>query len=307
MAFIVDEIEIVAHGDAPDLERGHDESADEEHQYDHSDYIYDDVSDREQLFLVISGNSGFGEFFFEVSDNDAVVGIFCFHLDKLSPDNLSLLTRKDKCRIKKKQLMSFGDFRKNVRYYLFGPHLEKGEQIHYVAHRHPFILVTGGVQILFFHFFVPIFFWNVFPEIWFIFLVWVIYGLIALNRMIFNWYFDVILITSMSLIDVTWNGMFDRKSVRLEYSMMEGTSVTFKRFWQTFFNYGTIQVQRQGGVVGIELKDAINPAKVESIIIGYQDKYNDGKKTEDVNALKSLLSEMIKKHVKESKEIQVDF
>jgi hypothetical protein len=176
-----------------------------------------------------------------------------------------------------------------------------------VAHRHPFMMITGGLKIGFFHFFVPIFFWNVFPEIWFAFLIWVIYGFIALDRMILKWYFDSIVVTDMSLIDVTWNGLFERSSVRLEYNMIEGTSFGFKGFLQTVFNFGTIQVMRQGGVIGIELKDAMNPSRVESVILNYQEKYLADTNMKEIKSLKSLLSEMVKKHVQEMKEIEVDF
>jgi len=57
----------------------------------------------------------------------------------------------------------------------------------------------------------------------------------------------------------------------------------------------------------LELKDAINPAKVESIVMSYQEKYMSDKNFEDVKSLKNLLGEMIKKHAQEMKQIEVDF
>lgn len=206
-----------------------------------------------------------------------------------------------------KKTSNWANFREKMTYYLFGPHLEQDEKILHVVHRHPFLMIKQGLKISVLHFFIPIFLWYVFPEIWFAFLVWVIYGFITINKMIFNWYFDAILVTDMSLVDVKWNGPFDRNSVRLEYTMIEGTSYNFKGILQTVFNFGTVQINRQGGAVGIELKDAVNPAKVESVIMSYQEKYIANKSLQDVNSLKSLLSEMVKKHTKELKEIEVDF
>jgi hypothetical protein len=206
-----------------------------------------------------------------------------------------------------KKASKWANFRERATYYLFGPHLEKGEKILLIVHRHPFLLIKNVFKISVLHFFIPIFLGNVFPEIWFAFLVWVLYGIISLNKIIFNWYFDAIVVTDMNLIDVTWNGPFERNSNRMEYQMIEGISNNFKGFFQTVFNYGTIQVNRQGGGVGIELKDAINPSKVESVILSYQEKYLSDKSMEDVNSLKKLLSEMIKKHTKEMKEVEVDF
>lgn len=203
--------------------------------------------------------------------------------------------------------MKIGEIRKKLTYYLFSPHLEKNEKILHVVHRHPFLMVVGGLKIGFFHFLFPIFLWYVIPEIWYVFLIWLIYGFIAVNKMIFNWYFDAILITNMSLVDVKWNGPFDRSSVRLEYNMVEGTSYSFKGIWQTIFNFGLIEISRQGGVIGISLKDAISPAKVESVILNYQEKYLSERNMQDVSSLKSLLTEMIRKHAKELKEIEVDY
>jgi len=206
-----------------------------------------------------------------------------------------------------KKQSTWANFREKVIYYLFGPHLEKDEKILHIVHRHFFLMVKEGIKIFFLLFLIPIFLWLVFPEIWYVFLVWVLYGVIALNKMIFNWYFDVILVTSLSLIDVTWNGPFDRNSIRLEYPMVEGTSYNFKGILQTIFNYGTIQINRESGGVGLELKDAINPARVESVIMNYKEKYLVEKSFEDTKTINKLLSEMIKKHAKEMKEVEVDF
>jgi hypothetical protein len=206
-----------------------------------------------------------------------------------------------------KKASGWANVREKSTYYLFGPHLEKDEKILYIVHRHPFLLVKGFFKIFVLTFLSPVFLWMVFPEIWFVFLIWVLYGIIMLNKLIFNWYFDVILVTDMSLIDVTWNGPFDRNSTRVEYQMVEGTAYTFKGILQTVFNYGTIKINRESGVVGLELKDAVNPAKVESIIMSYKEKYISDKNFEDSKALKRLLGEMIKKHTQEMKEVEVDF
>lgn len=199
------------------------------------------------------------------------------------------------------------NFKEKTTYFLFGPYLEKDEKILHIARRHIFILAGEIFKIAVLKFFVPIFFWFVFPELWFAWLVWVLYGGISLNKVIFQWYFDVILVTDLSLIDIKWHGFFEKESVRLEYANVEGTSYNFKGFFQTIFNYGLLQINRQGGGVGLELPDAITPAKVESIVMLYQEKYLSDKSMSDVASLKNLLGEMIKKHTDEMKEIEVDY
>ncbi len=192
-------------------------------------------------------------------------------------------------------------------YYLFGPHIDPGEEIFRVAHRHPIILVRESLKVAFFGFLLPILFWYIFPEVWFVFLVWVIVGVIAVNKVLFNWYFDALLITNQSLIDVNWNGPFDRTSVRLEYFQIEGTTYAVQGFWRTIFNFGVIQVNRAGGTVGIELNDAVNPARIESIIMHYQEQFLSRKNLQDVNALKQLLGNMLSQHADQLSDIEVDY
>lgn len=199
------------------------------------------------------------------------------------------------------------NFKEKLKYFLFGPYLEKEEQILHIARRHFFVLLGDIMKITLFKFFVPLFLWFVFPELWFAWLVWLIYGFISLDKVIFSWYFDVLLVTDLSLIDIKWHGFFDKESVRLEYANIEGTSYFFKGFFQTVFNYGLLQVNRQGGGVGLQLPDAVSPSKVESIIMSYQEKYLSDKNFQDVKSLKNLLGEMVKKHAQEMKEIEVDF
>ena len=203
--------------------------------------------------------------------------------------------------------MTWSQFKDSLTYHLFGPHLEKEEKILMVVHRQPFSLIWDVIKLGFLSVFLPIFFWNVFPEVWFLCLIWILYGVVKLDKKIFKWYFDSILITNMSLIDVTWNGFFERSAVRLEYAMIEGTSVGYNGFLQTIFRFGTIKVMRQGGIVGIELTDAMRPAKVESVILNYQEKYLADSNISELNNLKGLLGGMVKKHLSDMKEVKVDF
>ncbi len=189
-------------------------------------------------------------------------------------------------------------------YYLFAPHLEENEKIIFAARRHPFVMLKEGLKISFFGFVLPIILWYLFPEIWFVFLIWILVGVISMNKVIFNWYFDAILVTNISLIDVKWNGPFDRTSIRMEYQNIQGVMVQVQKLWNTIFNYGLLQVVSAGGIVTIELEDCINPNRVESIIIAYQDQYLTNKNHKEVETLKSLLGSMVSQHVKE---IEVDF
>ncbi len=69
----------------------------------------------------------------------------------------------------------------SIAYKLFSPHLEDGEEIVGIAHRHPFVLLKGGWKVVLFGFVLPIFFWNLFPELWVVVFAWLLAVLISIN------------------------------------------------------------------------------------------------------------------------------
>lgn len=187
---------------------------------------------------------------------------------------------------------------KKVAQALFKPHLEPGEEIIDVFHRHPFVMLPSLGRILFFAFLVPLFLYYMFPEFVLFFALWMLAGVIRIIYLVFNWYHDALLATSVSLLKTYWNGFFDRSSSRLEYPMMEGISYTIQGFRRTVFNYGHVHVNRSGGSSLLELPDAINPPKVERLILTQQEKFTSSQGMQDSETLKSLLVTMIREHNK---------
>jgi len=190
--------------------------------------------------------------------------------------------------------------------FLFAPHLQDGEKIFLVIHRHPFIILKEGLGILFLAVIIPTFLWYLFAEVWVIFLVWMLIGATRLGMIIFNWYLDVILITSVSLIDVKWNGPFDRTSMRLEYNMIEGTSYSIRGIIPTIFNYGTLRVEGAGGATVIQLLHSMNPAEIEKKILERQEQFTGEQNFRDAKTLKNLLSNMLSQHAKKVNPLDID-
>jgi hypothetical protein len=105
-------------------------------------------------------------------------------------------------------------------------------------------------------------------------------------------------VTNVSLLKTYWSGFFDRSSSRLEYPMIEGISYSIQGFRHTVFNYGHVHINRSGGSSVIELPDAVNPPRVERLILTHQEKFVSDQSVKDSETLKSLLVSMVRHHVK---------
>jgi len=181
--------------------------------------------------------------------------------------------------------------------YLFAPYLEEGEKVLRVFHRHFFVMLPDLFRVLLFGVAIPLFLFYLFPDFAFFFAIWIFVTLIRLVYILFNWYHDALLVTTVSLISVQWNGFFDRMSSRLEYNQIDGTTSEIRGFRRTLFNYGNVTIQHGSGVP-IVLRDAVNPKSVEKQIMLYQDKFVSDQSLKDSDALKDLLTTMLRHHVK---------
>lgn len=181
--------------------------------------------------------------------------------------------------------------------FFFSPYLEKGEKIIEVFHSHPFVMLVDALRILFFGAMIPAFLYYLFPDLWVFFAIWFFFTLCRFIYLLVDWYHDVILATNVSLIAVQWNGFFDRVATRLEYNQIDGTTSSIRGFRKTIFNYGDISVTHGSGLP-LTLVDAINPKRVEKKIMVYQDRFVTDQNFKDSNALKTLLTTMVRQHVK---------
>lgn len=181
--------------------------------------------------------------------------------------------------------------------YLFAPYLEEGEKILKVFHRHVFVMLKDLLRVMFFGLAIPVFLDYLFPQFLLFFLMWIFITFIRMVYIFFNWYHDTILVTNVSLISVQWNGFFDRMSSRLEYNQIDGTASAIRGFLRTVFNFGDVTIQHGSGVPMV-LKDAVNPKSIEKQIMMYQDMFVNDQSMKDSDALKGLLANMLKHHVK---------
>lgn len=188
-----------------------------------------------------------------------------------------------------------------LRHKFFKSHLDEGEYIIEIIHRHPLVLKFSSWKAFLLGITLPICFYLLFPQFFIIAFVW---GMIGLGAMLYHftdWYFDAWLITNEGIIDIEMNGLFEKNSARVEYHMIEGIGYKIKGVWQTMFNFGDVTIDKLGHHTSIVLMDAPNPRKVEKKVMYYQEKFLKSKSIRDHNALKDMLAEMIAYHVQSGK------
>jgi len=181
---------------------------------------------------------------------------------------------------------------------LYKRHLEEGEEILAVAHRHWFMLKKKIWKASTFGIVPPLVIFYFFPGFWPILLIWLLIGVFFYILKFLEWYFDCFLITKIGVIDVERRGIFDNTSKRIDYNTIDGISYEIKGFLPTILNYGDIRIDKMGSGVRIDLNDAANPGKVNKLIMKYQGQFVTEKSFTDHEALKGMLADMIASHVK---------
>jgi hypothetical protein len=180
--------------------------------------------------------------------------------------------------------------------FLFSNYLEDGEKILYVAHKHIWTHYKTILKRIFFGFFMPSIIYLIFPPALYIMIGWTIIGALTLIYELIDWYFDALLITNLSLLNVKWDGFLNSSSTRVEYSMIEGVSYTKKGFAQTILGYGDLSVEKIGSGNLFTLTNCVNPKKVEREIMKQQNLIVEENTIKNHNTLKELISNMVHRH-----------
>lgn len=176
---------------------------------------------------------------------------------------------------------------------LYRAHLNPGETIHHVAHTHPVQIYKKFISILFFGILLPAFFYTLMPPFWPVWVSWAGFGTLKMILLGFDWYYDALLVTNQSLIDIQWDGLFSRSSSRIEYHTIEGVSYEVSGFFATILNYGNLTIERTGSGKVIGIEKVSFPKKTEREILQAQNEFMRNKAFRDHQTLKDLLSSMI--------------
>ncbi len=178
---------------------------------------------------------------------------------------------------------------------LFNGHLEEGEDISRIVHRH----WLAGVAHLF---------W---PTAVFLFLAYGIYYVwgrqnfvIALGigevcvliwwlRNFFDYYLDAWIVTDHGIIDVEWHGLFHRESSRVLYSDLQGVSYEIKGIIPTILRTGTISVEKISTGSAVEMEQVYNPRSVETLILKNMEAYMLHKNMKNTKDVQEILAAIV--------------
>jgi hypothetical protein len=189
----------------------------------------------------------------------------------------------------------------NINNFLFAGHLDEGEEIQAVVHRHVYIYLRDSFKAMGFGLLLPFFVLWVFPGTFPVVMLWLLFGVLGMTYHFIDWFFDAWLLTNMGIIDVEKNGLFDKSSTRIEYHMIEGIAYSVKGVLATFMGYGDITIDKMGTNTTVILKDSPSPKRVEKLLLRCQEEFVTERSYRDHSALKDMLSEMIAYHLQNDK------
>lgn len=184
--------------------------------------------------------------------------------------------------------------------YIFQKHLEEGESILFVAHKHWTQFLPKFLNVTFFGFIFPwIFYLAGLKSTFFVILafIWIFLAFIRFVYDWINWYADVWLFTNMSLIIVEWHGIFSNTSQRLGYEDVEGLAFTIKGFWGTVMRFGDATLQVLSGS-HVTMTNARRPKEIELELMRHQSSFLNQRDMLHGDKLKQLLSQMIAHHLR---------
>lgn len=186
---------------------------------------------------------------------------------------------------------------------LFANYLEEGESLQYVVHKHWFEIFKPASATTIFGIIPPILlvvyvvgFTFANPLFW-LAAVWLFLGAMSFLYTTIDWYYDAWLLTNQCLIDIEWKGLFQRTSARVEYTAIDGVAYELSGFWGYVLGFGNMRIDKVSAQK-IELPNANKPRQAEAQILEQQEKFVTSKNSTDSEAIKSLLAEVIKTHVK---------
>lgn len=187
-----------------------------------------------------------------------------------------------------------------VEKFIFRKHLEDGEEIHFVAHKHWIAVFKPMIQILIFGFSAPWLLYMLFTTSVMLYfaLAWSLGAFVKFIYELTDWYCDAWLVTSMGVIDLEWKGIFKQSSSRIEYPSIEGISYEFDGFWQTIMRFGSTQIDKVSSSNPNLLDFAHNPKRIELQVLQFKNQFEEEKGRTESSQLKELLSNIVINHIK---------
>lgn len=176
------------------------------------------------------------------------------------------------------------------------------EEITRIWRRHPITIVKPALRVIAF-ILIPIFLLiltglSMFTSVW-LFALYLIIIAVCFTYAAYewlSWYGDVYVLTNYRIVDVEQDGFFHRKFSEAPIGRVEDISYDIKGFWQTMFNYGTVNVQTAGAVPNVSLEDVSNPPYFVKFLLDEQRKYMEAHGNESDSMSAEELIQLLAKH-----------
>lgn len=187
----------------------------------------------------------------------------------------------------------------------FGKYLHEGDELLFVCHRHPLLIVDRVIVTLFLGLLLPAFFYynnsfslqSIVP--FFYFEVYAVLLYFYLIYKIFDWYNDVWLITETGIMDIDWN-VFTRHVIFIDYHDINGSEIVSHSFFDSFFHKGDILLYTHGEEDNFILEGADSPHDIADHINEVVHEMASKKKTKEkapFDLLIHTLTEVVRDHL----------
>lgn len=181
----------------------------------------------------------------------------------------------------------------------FKGHLDDDEELFFVAHKHWIEVITVFLKVLVFGFVIPLIAFYFLSLQWYWVIIWIVFFLCWGIYHCMDWYFDALLVTSASVIDVEWHSLFYRESSRVDYPDLKEIGYEINGFWATMLNYGNLHVHLNSGGQ-VDLTNVQNPKNVELMIQKYKQYFLQDQKMTDSATLQEILADIVKNYIQEN-------
>lgn len=147
--------------------------------------------------------------------------------------------------------------------------LKDGEDVRLLVRRHaitmiPRLFIALALIVVPFFLLFPLFSWGIAGMAAFV--ISVLAGIVTAMRTFLMWDADVLVITTLRLVDVDQKGVFSRFVTEAPFSLIQDASWHRKGVVDTVFKIGTLKIQTAGTSTAINVRRVARPELVHELI-----------------------------------------
>ena len=110
-------------------------------------------------------------------------------------------------------------------------------------------------------------------------LLWFGIGIFWILYLVYEWFFDVCVVTDQRIIDIDQQGFFHQKVSEAGLSKVQDVIYEIRGFIQTFFNFGDVTVYTAGNDEGFTFENVHEPQKVHQKLLAIIEEFSDAQES----------------------------